>query len=115
MTEETGQGIHAEMEDLRKEFRDFRKWIISGLVAFILQGGYILWNAGKVEQRVTNVEKSVTKHEEILSDVHEEQLRRSSLYSSVSEMQSDLKLVRSLLQDVRDDVVLLKAKNGDTK
>lgn len=42
--------------------------------------------------------------------VADEQLRRTRNVDAVSEMKIDMKSLRQLMQEVRDDVILLKAK-----
>ncbi len=114
MTEETGQGIHQELQDLREQFRQFRNWLISGvitsIIAFSGQAVVVAWKAADITSQVGENKESGDETRSLVDRINEEQLRRTSSVDRVGEIQSDLKLMNQLMLSVRDDVVRMQAK-----
>ena len=63
MTDATGREIHEEINDLRGQFREFRKIIIGGAIAMVLsmatQAGIVAWNASEVHSQVRQNQKEI--------------------------------------------------------
>jgi len=120
MTEETGQGIHNEINDLRQQFEEFRKWIIGGALAMtfslIGQAAIVAWNASSVTTQVEHNRITISEAKILSERINEEQIRRASQLNSIGEIRADIRAdissMRQLMQEVRDDVVRLKAKGN---
>lgn len=114
MTEETGQGIYDEVMDLRQQFHEFRKWILGGALAMTVsligQAAIVAWKASDVTSQVEHNEQSIAKNSELANRINEEQLRRTAQVNAIGEIRADMSSMRQLMQDVRDDVLRLKAK-----
>ena len=120
MTEETGQGIHDELNDLRHQFEDFRKWIIGGALAMtfslIGQAAIVAWNASSVTTQVEHNRITISEAKSLSERINEEQIRLASQLNSIGEIRADIRAdissMRQLMQEVRDDVLRLKAKEN---
>jgi hypothetical protein len=114
MTEETGLGIYSELNDLRDQFRDFRKWIIGGafgmIVALVGQSAVVAWKASDVNTQVHTNAKSIAETKALAERTNEEQIRRSVQFEALKEIKEDMAAMRVMMQAVRDDVVRLQTK-----
>jgi len=114
MTEEIGHGIREEVGDLRDQFRAFRNWIVGGAlamtIALIGQSAVIAWKASDISSLAMHNERHITETRKIADRNNDEIQRRAAAINQVSEIRSDIAALRDLMQDVRDDVVRLKAK-----
>lgn len=57
----------------------------------------------------------IKSNSEGIKSIADEQLRRTQNVSAVSELKAEMKSMRELLQDVRDDVLLLKARTPQSE
>lgn len=110
--------VSSEFEaELREELDRFRTAILRGALAMaIALGGNIIgavWHASALTYQANQNENRSVKNEQRLTMVADEQLRRTDNVKAVSEMKLEMKSLRELLQQVRDDVVIIKARNGE--
>lgn len=107
--------VSSEFEtELRAELDRFRSVIMKGTLAMaVALGGNIVgavWHASALTAQVEQNESRSTKNEQRLTIVADEQLRRTDSVKTVSEMKLEIKSVREMLQQVRDDVLIIKSQ-----
>lgn len=109
--------VSSEFEtELREELDRFRSIILRGAIAMAiaLAGNIVgaVWHASALTAKVEQNEVRSVKNEERLSMVSDEQLRRTDNVKAVAEVKIELKSVKDMLQQVRDDVLIIKANKS---